>query len=106
MSKDGKDKDAEELSTKRASKYRYDLCTFCKVRHPPPSGQQCVMALLNASERGEVGIGARRKTPMKSPMVEQQQLIIDDKAPVVVKRQSSWRTRRLVSVKATLRTHT
>jgi hypothetical protein len=78
MSKDDKDQDTEALNTKRASKYRYELCTYCRVRHPPPSGEQCVMALLNASERGEVGIGARRKTPTKPPVIEQQQLIIDD----------------------------
>jgi hypothetical protein len=53
-------KDSEELPAKRPSAMRFAQCTFCKARHPPPSGDQCMMALLDASERGEASSTAKR----------------------------------------------
>jgi hypothetical protein len=58
--------DEDTQNTKRPSTYRYALCTFCKQRHAPPCNEQCLLALLDASERGEspppgTGTGARPK---------------------------------------------
>jgi hypothetical protein len=58
--------DEDIQKTKRPSTYRYALCTFCKQRHAPPCNEQCLLALLDASERGEspppsTGVGARPK---------------------------------------------
>jgi hypothetical protein len=58
-------KDSEELPAKRPSAMRFAQCTFCKARHPPPSGDQCMMALLDASERGEAS-GVSKRTQWKA----------------------------------------
>jgi hypothetical protein len=67
MSKDGKDK---------------EVCIFCKNHHPPPSVNDCMMVLLDASERGMVGARLNKKAP-KLVATEQQQVIIHDEQGAV-----------------------
>jgi hypothetical protein len=55
-----KDSDDVDTSVKRPSTYRCTLCSFCKQRHPEPTGDQCMMALLDKTERGETS-GVRPK---------------------------------------------
>jgi hypothetical protein len=59
MTKDSEDTDT---TTKRPSTYRYTLCSFCKQRHPEPTGDSCMMALLDKTEKGESS-GAKPKRP-------------------------------------------
>jgi hypothetical protein len=64
-----KDNDDVDTSVKRPSTYRYALCSFCKQRHPEPTGEQCMMALLDKTERGETS-GAKPKRPALATVPE------------------------------------
>jgi hypothetical protein len=84
----------EGLQGKRASTYRFAVCTYCKIRHAPPSGNDCINRMLDCVENGESPLGKGKKSklptfqeanetvteeeagqgaiPKKSPALEQQ----------------------------------
>jgi hypothetical protein len=70
-----KDKEEIDNNTKRASTYRYNPCSFCKARHPEPTGDKCMLALLDATEKG-TGVGAKPKTSSLPTLAESKE--IDD----------------------------
>jgi hypothetical protein len=51
-----------EENAKRDSPYRHPICSFCKLRHPPPNDGNCVMAVIARADEIPDEIPPPRRT--------------------------------------------